>query len=144
LLRLLHRHDPHERLFQSYAGTLEQLADNGQTEAVLRVFEKRLLEETGYGLVLDHNVADGAPLHPDLQYRYIPERGPVPALGNQDEGIAVHGASLLALAQERLETESALRETKALLRALLARQLAGRPLMSRQLFRPGRTADTVE
>jgi DNA repair protein RecO (recombination protein O) len=144
LLRLLHRHDPHERLFQSYAGTLEQLAASGQTEAVLRVFEKRLLEDTGYGLVLDHDVADGAPLQPDAQYRYLPERGPVPALGNQDVGISVHGASLLALAQERLETETALRETKTLLRALLARQLAGRPLMSRQLFRTPRAADAVE
>lgn len=144
LLRLLHRHDPHERLFESYGAALARLAAGENTEAVLRIFEKRLLEDIGYGLVLDHDVAEHAPLLAGGLYRYLPERGPVAAERASGEGIPVHGASLLALAHERLENEEVLREAKRLLRVLLARQLGDRPLLSRDLFRPARSPDGLE
>ena len=144
LLRLLHRHDPHERSFESYAQALSQLGANQNPEAVLRVFEKRLLEDIGFGLVLDHDVHDGSPLQPEQLYRYLPERGPIIASSANGEGIAVHGASLLALACECLEDEAALGEAKRLMRALLARQLGERPLGSRDLFRPQRMPNALE
>jgi DNA repair protein RecO (recombination protein O) len=144
LVRLLHRHDPHERLFESYSEALGRLGEGRDTEAVLRVFEKRLLEDIGFGLVLDHDVLDGAPLQPGQLYRYIPERGPVAAHAADGEGIAVHGASLLTLARERLDDEVARREVKHLMRALLARHLGDRPLTSRGLFRPRRAPDALE
>ena len=144
LLRLLHRHDPHERLFESYANALGQLGSNRAPEAVLRVFEKRLLEDIGFGMVLDHDVQDGAPLQAEQLYRYLPERGPVMAATANSDGIAVHGACLQALAHECLEGETVLGEAKRLMRALLARQLGERPLGSRDLFRPQRIANTLE
>ena len=144
LLRLLHRHDPHEHLFESYMETLSQLAAGVDTEAVLRVFEKRLLEDIGYGLVLDHDVASGAPLRSEGLYRYQPERGPVSAEMADGQGVAIHGTSLLALAREQLGDENVRRESKRLLRALLARHLGGRPLTSRNLFRPARATDALE
>lgn len=144
LLRLLHRHDPHERLFVRYAEALAALAGNDPSEAVLRVFEKRLLEELGFGLVLDHEVGSGAPVQAGCQYRYLPEQGPVRADASSHDGIAIGGATLLALANERLDNAETLREAKRLLRALLARQLGERPLVSRELFRPARGADAVE
>jgi DNA repair protein RecO (recombination protein O) len=144
LLRLLHRHDPHERLFESYSAALGKLGEGRETEALLRVFEKHLLEDIGFGLVLDHDVQGGAPLQPGQFYRYLPERGPVPADAAEGEGIAVQGASLLALARERLDDRVALREVKHLMRALLARHLGDRPLTSRSLFHPQRAADTLE
>jgi DNA repair protein RecO (recombination protein O) len=144
LLRLLHRHDPHERLFESYSEALGRLGDGQDTEAVLRVFEKRLLEDIGFGLVLDHEVQNGKPLQPGQLYRYIPDRGPVTEPAADGEGIAVHGASLLMLAHERLDDEIARREVKHLMRALLARHLGERPLTSRGLFRPRRAPDALE
>lgn len=144
LLRLLHRHDPHERLFESYAESLERLGSGQPHEVVLRIFEKRVLEDTGYGLVLDHDVDDGSALDPDVQYHYLPERGPVRKPVGDDAGIVLRGSSLQALARERLDDPAAQRDAKRLLRALLARQLGERPLASRALFRPGRAADTVE
>ena len=144
LLRLLHRHDPHERLFESYAYALGQLGTSQNPEAVLRVFEKRLLEDIGFGLVLDHDVQDGTPLRAEQLYRYIPESGPVMATATNLDGIAVHGASLQALAQERLEDETTLGEAKRLMRALLARQLGERPLGSRDLFRTQRITNALE
>lgn len=144
LLRLLHRHDPHERLFDSYAEALERLSGESTEETVLRVFEKRLLEDIGYGLVLDHDVEDGGTLDPDIQYRYLPERGPVRARAQDDEGVVVQGASLLALAREQLDEPAAQRDSKRLLRVLLARQLGERPLSSRKLFRPARVVTALE
>ena len=144
LLRLLHRHDPHERLFESYSDALGRLGEGRDTEAALRVFEKRLLEDIGFGLVLDHDAQDGAPLQPGQLYRYLPERGPVPAHATDGEGIVVQGASLLALARERLVDGAALREVKNLMRALLARHLGERPLTSRDLFRPRSVRNALE
>lgn len=134
LLRLLHRHDPHERLFLSYAQALGSLGADVKSEAALRVFEKRLLEDIGFGLVLDHDVQDGSPLQPAQSYRYLPERGPIAAVRADDEGILIQGGSLLALARDCLEEESVLAETKRLMRALLARHLGDRPLTTRDLF----------
>jgi DNA repair protein RecO (recombination protein O) len=144
LLRLLHRHDPHERLFESYSEALGRLGEGRDTEAALRVFEKRLLEDIGFGPVLDHDVQNGAPLQPDTIYRYLPERGPVPAHAAEGEGIAVHGGSLLALASEQLVEETARREIKHLMRALLSRHLGERPLTSRDLFRPRSVRNALE
>jgi len=144
LLRLLHRHDPHERLFERYSEALGRLGEGHDTEAVLRVFEKRLLEDIGFGLVLDHDVVDGAPIQPEQLYRYVPERGPVPAHAADGEGLAIQGASLLALVCERLVDEAVLREVKHLMRALLARHLGERPLTSRGLFRPRLAQNALE
>jgi len=48
LLRLLARDDPHPRLFDGYAATLQSLGDNElRSEAALRAFELLLLRETG-------------------------------------------------------------------------------------------------
>ncbi|OGI57948.1 MAG: DNA repair protein RecO [Candidatus Muproteobacteria bacterium RBG_19FT_COMBO_61_10] len=144
LLRLLHRHDPHERLFESYSEALGRLGEGRDREAALRVFEKRLLEDIGFGLVLDHDVQDGVPLQPGQFYRYLPERGPVPAHAADGEGIAVQGASLLALAREQLVDGAVLHEVKHLMRALLARHLGERPLTSRGLFRRRSVRNALE
>ncbi|HJV95638.1 MAG TPA: DNA repair protein RecO [Albitalea sp.] len=144
LLRLLHRHDPHERLFRVYGETLARLAAAAPPEAALRIFEKRLLEEIGYGLVLDREVVGQAPLSADLAYRYLPERGPIVAVSADDDGIPISGHSLLALAREEFTDAAVLAEAKRLLRALLARQLGTKPLMSRQLFRADRPGDAIE
>jgi len=146
LLRLLHRHDPHENLFQSYSEALVRLATDSGREAVLRIFEKRLLEDIGYGLVLDHEVQEGGAVQPEREYRYLPEQGPVPADQMQagEPGILVSGKSLLALAREDLDDVNVLRETKRLLRGLLVRQLGSKPLASRRLFQTGQVGTALE
>jgi DNA repair protein RecO (recombination protein O) len=137
LIRLLHRHDPHEALYDRYQAALEGLAAGGANEAILRVFEKHLLGEIGYGLVLQHDT-EAQPLEPDRLYDYVADRGPVPLrhpeLRARLEGVRVSGATLLALAEEHLEDPAALREAKMLMRELLAVRLGDRPLHSRRLF----------
>ena len=134
LMRLLHRHDPHERLYEAYQAALARLESETEPEAALRIFEKHLLREIGYGLVLDREVAQNSPIMAEALYHYIPERGPLPVPVTGPDAIEVRGASLLALARERFEHPQELHEAKRLLRALLARHLGGKPLRSRELF----------
>lgn len=137
LMRLLHRHDPHETLYDRYAAALTGLRGEPPEEEVLRVFEKHLLGEIGYGLMLERESGD-RPVEPDVLYDYVLDQGPVrvrhPELAGRVQGVRLRGASLLALAAERFEHGASLREIKALTRAALAPHLGAKPLQSRRLF----------
>ncbi|MFQ5936872.1 MAG: DNA repair protein RecO [Acidiferrobacterales bacterium] len=139
LLRLLHRHDPHERLFGAYRSSLLALRREESVEATLRVFEKRLLQEVGYGLVLENDMTDNAPIDPEAVYEYVINRGPVRladrSRSSKAQAVTIRGMSLLALAREVLTDPVTLQETKALTRAALGHHLAGKPLNTRKLFR---------
>jgi DNA repair protein RecO (recombination protein O) len=124
LLKLTGRHDTHPGLHRDYGRALAQLP-GAEGEVALRIFEKRLLAELGYGLPLD------PALDPAQRYHFDPERGAQPAAGAQ--GYA--GSSLLALLHERLQTREALRDARTLLRAALQRQLGGRELETPRLLR---------
>jgi len=135
LMRLLHRGDPHPGLFDRYLTALQALCDNAAgPEPVLRVFEKRLLQELGYGLVMDVEAIDGEPIDASSQYVYEVERGPVPYTGGAQEGVRVRGKTLLCFAAERLEDDATLREAKQLMRYVLRRYLGDRPVGSRVLL----------
>ena len=125
LLHLLQRHDAHPSLFDCYATALSQLAGD-EAEAALRVFEKHLLAETGYGLHLDTD------LRADALYRYDDEVGAVPVNAGAE---ALLGASLMALRDETPFDARALGDTRKLLRPLLARQLGGKELETAKLLR---------
>ena len=139
LVRVLHRHDPHELLYDRYVLSLLRLQGADALAETLRIFEKYLLQQLGYGLVLEHDVAENLPIAAEVVYDYIPERGPVAARGTEVHGARVHGATLLALAAECITDPGQLQESKQLMRACLAPHLGDRPLHSRKLFRPGRT-----
>jgi DNA repair protein RecO (recombination protein O) len=135
LMRLLHRDDPHDALFRSYQQTLRGLAGPDPEQPVLRVFEKRLLEGLGYGLVLTHAVDTGAPIESERLYGYRLEHGPVSVAHCDQDSIVVHGSTLLALAREDLCAPDMLAEAKRLMRAALGLYLGDRPLKSRELLR---------
>jgi DNA repair protein RecO (recombination protein O) len=139
LMRLLHRHDAHENLFDVYGSTLRELKDDPGGERTLRLFEKHLLRELGYALILDREAGSSRPISPDCIYRYDPERGPVPA-GEGRDGVQVRGATLLALDEGTLADPDDLRELKHLMRSVLAVHLGGKPLHSRRLFHRRKTA----
>lgn len=136
LMRLMHRHDPHPELFHCYRCAVEALGRGQLTEGVLRIFEKHVLESIGYGLVLDRDIATGEPIHGAGSYRYEVERGPTRVAPGDGEGVPMAGETLLSLANERLETERALDESKRLMRMALRRYLGDKPLATRTLFRP--------
>ena len=70
MIRLFERHDAHADVFDLYDGTIGRLKDLRCDEAaLLRVFEKRLLELIGYGLQLDREALTGKPVVGVRMYR---------------------------------------------------------------------------
>lgn len=123
LLKLTARHDPMAEVFEDYQRALEGLRAGLRIEAVLRLFEKRLLEAVGYGVDLTSQARTGKAIEPGRFYRFRASEGLVPAQG--DEADAVAGESLLALAREALEEGRALEDARRVLRAALAERLEG-------------------
>ena len=100
----------------------------------LRLFEKRLLEELGWGLDLGHEVSGGAPLDPCRAYRYRVDGGAEPVDGVAEGTLVFSGASLLSLAREELADAQSLADARRLLRAALDQCLDGRPLRTREVM----------
>ncbi len=134
LMRLLERRDPYPRLYQYYVEALSRLADTASADQALREFEVRLLQELGYGLLLDQTADTGEPVMPDRRYHYEIEQGPL-SLHKGTEEQSIDGRTLLCLHnRESLDQQSA-HEAKRLLRRVLAFYLGDKPLKSRELFR---------
>lgn len=131
LLRLTRRHDAHIALFDDYAAALTGLGECAAEAAVLRVFEKRLLEALGYGLELRQTLS-GSAISPDRHYEYRLEQGVVDAPADASAGLVFAGASLLALAEEQLDGH-AMRDARRLLHAALEVYLGPRPLKVREV-----------
>lgn len=154
LTRLLQRHDPHPDLYSVYEWSVRALSEaareessnmranivmdapeeGARDESVLRVFEKRLLEELGYGLLLDHVAEDGARVEAGAEYCYLPERGPIPDAGVLPGGARVSGETLLAIQAEDFSQAHTRKQAKRLMRCVLGHYLGDKPLRSRELF----------
>jgi len=142
LLRLLHRDDPHPGLLSHYERLLSALrqvqvsvpSGADSLEQVLRCFEKYLLQELGYGLLLDHEARSGEPVLADRRYVYYPEEGPVLCQQTETPALRISGATLLALAHDTSLEPQGRREAKQLMRLALRQHLGERPLHSRRLY----------
>ena len=133
LMHLLPRQDAHPRLFATYAETLRRFAA-GARESDLRCFERALLQELGYGLMLDADV-DGLALDNDAHYAYEIERGPVRLAEPGASALAVSGRTLNDLAREDFSDPRSLVEAKQLMRTLIGHYTGGKNLSSRRIFR---------
>lgn len=131
LLKLTVRHDPAPEVFEDYRQALQGLRTGGGIEAVLRVFEKRLLEAVGYGVDLASEARTGKAIEPQGFYQFRATEGLVPA--RQSDTGAVAGSSLLALAREELAERRALDDARLVLKAALAERLEGKELVTRRV-----------
>jgi DNA repair protein RecO (recombination protein O) len=135
LLRLLPRDDPHERLFDHYEDTIESLGRGQEIPVGLRRFEKALLDELGYGVILDRETAGGHPIVAEQCYVYLAERGPVPASGGAPQkGVELDGQTLIDMQRDDYARAATLQQSKALMRALINHHLGDRQLHTRQLL----------
>lgn len=135
LLKLLPREDAHPALFEAYAETLQALSRGEPHASRLRLFEKTLLKELGYGLALEREALSGQPVLPDRTYHYLIERGPVEADPSEDGRVpGIRGKTLLDLARDDYSDARTLSESKALMRMLINHHLAGQHLQSRRVF----------
>lgn len=143
LVRVLHKHDPHPKIYSLYHETLRllQISTSDQHEFLktLRLFEKKLLQELGYGLQLQYDIPAGNCFMAEKYYLFCPEQGfkeiflDMNTNIKKKEGIFL-GKSLQALATEELNTIESLQDAKRLMRLALAPLLGSQPLQSRKLF----------
>ena len=136
LYKLLHQNDPHQPLYQFYQQLMTQLACSKVEQPSLRNFEMLLLEELGYGLVLDADAETGQAVNPEYLYYYIPDQG-LKLLQDQtkDNANALSGADIMALSKGEFEQQSVLRVAKQITRQVINFYLDGKQLNSRELYR---------
>ena len=134
LLRLLPKGDPHPRIYGAYAALVNALAvPQADPACALRIFEKRLLGELGYGLNLETETSTGRPVDAQRSYRYRVDSGPELVNGVAEGSLIFCGSSLLALARETLYDARSVADARRLLRAALEQVLDGRELRTRQV-----------
>ncbi len=134
MMRLLPAHDAHPALFEMYSQTVETLSEPVCLESQLRCFEKALLKELGYGLMLDVAADTHEPIDGESRYRYVPERGAFKIAAGDSGGLCVSGSTLQAIAREQWGSQRERRESKQLMRGVLGHFLDGKPLHSRRMF----------
>lgn len=131
LMRLLPRHISHPNVYWAYQQTLDVLAGSIQPELALRLFEKCLLVDLGYGLQFDRTINNELVLPTE---KYVFEFGVGLKKAKSDDLYNFSGQSLLALQVGALVTKEDFRDAKRLLRSVLAILLGNKPLKSRELF----------
>jgi len=136
LLKLLARDDPHEGLYAAYEEALTALHEASPLAVILRRFERQMLAELGYGLLLAQD-AEGAPIDAQVNYVYAAERGAQrldqPAI--DDPRPVLSGRALMDIARDDYSDPATLLQARALMRYVISHHLGGTPLHTRQLLR---------
>lgn len=131
MVRLTARDDPQPALFERYAALLDELVATTSLAWSLRRFERDLLAATGYALQLETEAGSGVPVEPAQAYDYVPELGPVAAVGLAGSGVRVRGSALLALAADAMPRDSEdLAALRRLMRTLIGVHVGDRGLQS--------------
>lgn len=133
LVKLLARDDPHPVLFSQYIATLNELAHHEPAPIVLRKFERAFLKETGVGSNLTLCSVSGEPVQANETYVVEPERGPRPARASDDMPRVI-GQTLLDMERDDYSGAVTQSQSKFLMRFLLAHQLGGVQLNTRQIL----------
>lgn len=135
LMKFLAREDPHEALFVVYQDAISALSRASEPAATLRRFEKHLLKELGYALILDREADSGHPIDAGRRYTYVIERGPIVLERGTDAPLEISGQTLIDLDNDNLESSLTLAQSKSLMRFLVNHYLGRQELHTRQLLR---------
>ena len=146
LLKLTHREDPHETLFEAYHDAVSALAAlsagrSGIREiaTILRQFEVRLLQELGYALQLTEEADSRAPLDPAVEYVYQAERGPIRCeMARQsynDDSLQLTGKTLIDMSNNEYGDPQTQIQAKQLMRKMINHLLGDKILHTRNLMR---------
>lgn len=139
LNRLLGRHVAHSELFDYYAQVIQRLATDNILEInkTLRLFEKFLMQELGYGITFDRDAFSGSSIDAGDYYAFEPSVGcyKMHAMREDYKEMNLYkGSSLLALHEEQFDNTEQLQDAKRLMRKVLSAHLGNKPLYSRTLW----------
>ena len=157
LLKLIHRDDPHERLWEAYDEAITALRERSRRaagvprlvaaepgagepraiEPVLRRFELAMLRELGFAAQLGRDAKTGAAIDAGLDYWYVIERGPVPVEGEgaRADAVRLSGLTLVHLDSGQFDDPRTAGEAKSLMRMLIHHCLNGQELSTRAIVR---------
>lgn len=133
LMKLLQRQDAYPNLFDYYQKTLHQLQIVDEPQKALRIFEKQLLAELGYGLQLSQE-SSGDTINPDKFYSYTLDQGIIPCEQNKKSSVIFSGSNLLAIEKNNFDTAEILKDARRLMRLALTALLGKNQIKSRELF----------
>jgi DNA repair protein RecO (recombination protein O) len=133
LLKLTTRHDPLPALFDAYHHAVGGLRAAAPPERVLRLFEKKLLEITAYGLELSVEAQTGRGIEGSAFYQFRPSQGLFLCVADAPGALA--GSSVLALATGELGDRRVLADSQRILQSAIAELLEGRELATRAVAR---------
>jgi DNA repair protein RecO (recombination protein O) len=123
VLRLSGRNDAHPAAFDAYAQCLARLAGREAVGWTLRRFERDLLADLGYALVLTQTAGDEE-IEPDHDYVYDPEAG-AREWSSGSRLPRVSGAALLALGRDEIPAAAELAQLRRLIRSVVRHHLGG-------------------
>lgn len=139
VVNLLHRHDPHLRLFDNYHSTIMQLADSENAErlmTLLRGFERQIMKEIGYEINFLCEADGKTALVDDAHYFYQPGQGFVRLPNPQPNSVL--GMTIKSLANDNIVglTSDQQAQSKRLMRDILGHSMGRKQIVSRALFFP--------
>ena len=144
LMHTLSRQEPAPALFAHYGEALAELASGDDLEPALRRFERRLLEELGYGLAFDVDIANGRPIDRGKEYLVVAGEGfrEFAANGTAAAGSILAngrawrltGAQIAAVGADDYRDGDVRLAAKRVFRRALEMRLDGKSLATRELF----------
>ena len=144
LMGLLQKWDAQIKLYALYEETLFQLQKDILEQKTLRIFEKKLLEELGYGVLSKTDFSLQQTFLSDQYYQFIPGEGFILSKAHgKGRSNLFSGKSLLNIAKENWQDETSLQDAKRLMRLIFFSLLGGRLLHSRRLFQQLNAGETL-
>lgn len=134
LVRVLPKFDPYPQIFRAYQQMLVDIQHTSSRERGLRIFERELLIELGYGFSLDRETTSGQPIVNERFYVFTPGRGLSACPPDYSSDAVFRGKHILALHHGIFQDAEDLRTAKRLTRLAIQALLGGKTLYSREYF----------
>ena len=138
IVRLVHPNDPSPQLFSAYANVMGSLGDGEPLEAILRVFEFRMLTELGAFPSFTEEAGSGQSIIPQAYYYWQSEQGFIKANNHLTHAHIISGSQLAALSVADFSQKETRLAAKRLSRLMIDHLLGGRELKSRELITKSR------
>ena len=139
VVNLLHRHDPHQSLFDQYHSTIMAMNSSIETTLLantLREFEQVVMRETGYEVSFEYEADGRTPIESSGFYYFQSHQGFV-RMANQNHPRAISGRIILTLKENVADLKPQdLSHSKRLMRDILTQILGAKKIVSRELFLP--------